>query len=182
VRCPESGSNSRYLARLGSSNPGLSLPNPEEELLKAKPVSKIADVIKKRDLTQVQAGELMGLTQSKVSELCNGRTETYSVERLYIPITSSRDKVSRERISSRPRSTPAETRPFCPLAAAASRHQLLEFGKPTLQSRQSVSGRQQQAQAVDEGLALPVLIGLRQARHRGVEEGLGLALVELDFG
>jgi predicted XRE-type DNA-binding protein len=73
------------LGRLGSGNvfADLGLPNPDEELLKAKLVSKIADVIEKRDLTQVQAGELMGLPQSKVSELCNGRTETYSVERLY---------------------------------------------------------------------------------------------------
>jgi predicted XRE-type DNA-binding protein len=73
------------LGRLGSGNvfADLGLPNPEEELFKAKLVSKIADVIEKRDLTQVQAGELMGLPQSKVSELCNGRTETYSVERLY---------------------------------------------------------------------------------------------------
>lgn len=62
---------------------GLGLPNAEEKLLKAKLVAKIANVIEKRDLTQVQAGEVMGLAHSKVSELCNGRTETYSVERLY---------------------------------------------------------------------------------------------------
>jgi predicted XRE-type DNA-binding protein len=73
------------LGKVGSGNvfADLGLPNPEEELLKAKLVSKIADVIEKRDLTQVQAGEVMGLAQSKVSELCNGRTETYSIERLY---------------------------------------------------------------------------------------------------
>jgi predicted XRE-type DNA-binding protein len=73
------------LGRLSSGNvfADLGLPNPEEELLKAKLVSKIADVIEKRELTQVQAGVVMGLAQSKVSELCNGRTETYSIERLY---------------------------------------------------------------------------------------------------
>jgi predicted XRE-type DNA-binding protein len=73
------------LGRLGSGNvfADLGMPNPEEELLKAKLVSKIAEVIEKRDITQVQAGEIMGLPQSKVSELCNGRTETYSIERLY---------------------------------------------------------------------------------------------------
>jgi predicted XRE-type DNA-binding protein len=73
------------LGKIGSGNvfADLGLPNPEEELLKAKLVSKISDVIDKRELTQVQAGEVMGLPQSKVSELCNGRTETYSVERLY---------------------------------------------------------------------------------------------------
>jgi predicted XRE-type DNA-binding protein len=61
----------------------LGLPNADEELLKAKLVSKIADVIDKRQMTQAQAGQVMGLPQPKVSELCNGRTETYSVERLY---------------------------------------------------------------------------------------------------
>jgi predicted XRE-type DNA-binding protein len=77
------------LGRLGTSNvfTDLGLPNPEDELLKAKLVSRIADLIEKRDLTRVQAGELMGLSQSKVSELCNGRTETYSVERLYRVLT-----------------------------------------------------------------------------------------------
>jgi predicted XRE-type DNA-binding protein len=73
------------LGRLGSGNvfADLGLPNAEEELLKAKLVSKIADVIEKRQMTQAQAGDVMGLPQPKVSELCNGRTETYSVERLY---------------------------------------------------------------------------------------------------
>lgn len=73
------------LGKLGSGNvfADLGLPNPDEELLKAKLVSKIADVVEKRQLTQIQAGNVMGLPQSKVSELCNGRTETYSVERLY---------------------------------------------------------------------------------------------------
>jgi predicted XRE-type DNA-binding protein len=73
------------LGRLSSGNvfADLGMPDPEEELLKAKLVSKISEVIEKRQVTQVQAGEIMGLPQSKVSELCNGRTETYSVERLY---------------------------------------------------------------------------------------------------
>ena len=73
------------LGRLGSGNvfADLGLPKAEEELLKAKLVSKIADVIEKRQMTQNQAGKIMGLSQPKVSELCNGLTETYSVERLY---------------------------------------------------------------------------------------------------
>jgi predicted XRE-type DNA-binding protein len=81
----KSRTTSTPLGKLGSGNvfADLGFPNPEEELLKAKLVSKIADVIEKRELTQVQAGEIMDLPQSKVSELCNGRTETYSVERLY---------------------------------------------------------------------------------------------------
>lgn len=59
------------LGRVGSGNvfADLGLPNSDEELFKARLVSKIADVIEKRRLTQVEAGEIMGLPQSKVSEL-----------------------------------------------------------------------------------------------------------------
>ncbi|MES5481466.1 helix-turn-helix transcriptional regulator [Bradyrhizobium sp. INPA03-11B] len=74
---------------IGSNNvfADLGLPNPEERLLKSKLVSKISDVIEKRRLTQAEAGKLMDLPQPKVSELCNGRTETYSIERLYRLLT-----------------------------------------------------------------------------------------------
>lgn len=77
------------LGKIGSGNvfADLGLPNPEEDLLKAKLVSKISDVIERRGLTQTEAGKLMQLPQPKVSELCNGRTETYSVERLYRLLT-----------------------------------------------------------------------------------------------
>jgi predicted XRE-type DNA-binding protein len=73
------------LGTVGSGNvfADLGLPNADELLCKAKLVSKIAEVIDKRDMTQAQAGALMGLPQSKVSELCSGRTETYSSDRLY---------------------------------------------------------------------------------------------------
>jgi predicted XRE-type DNA-binding protein len=77
------------LGKVGSGNvfADLGLPNPEEHLLKAKLVSKISDVIERRGLTQTEAGLVMDLPQPKVSELCNGRTETYSVERLYRLLT-----------------------------------------------------------------------------------------------
>lgn len=77
------------LGQVGSGNvfADLGLPNPEEDFLKAKLVSKISDVIERRELTQAEAGEIMGLAQPKVSELCNGRTENYSVERLYRLLT-----------------------------------------------------------------------------------------------
>ena len=53
------------------------------ELLKSRLVGKIDEVIEKRGLTQAEAGRIMGLPQPKVSELRNGRTTDYSLERLY---------------------------------------------------------------------------------------------------
>jgi predicted XRE-type DNA-binding protein len=70
---------------VGSDNvfADLGLPDAETRLLKARLVSKIDDVIEKRGLTQAGAGRVMGLPQPKVSELRNGRTNDYSIERLY---------------------------------------------------------------------------------------------------
>jgi predicted XRE-type DNA-binding protein len=70
---------------IGSDNvfADLGLPDAETRLLKARLVSKIDDVIEKRGLTQAEAGRVMGLPQPKVSELRNGRTNDYSIERLY---------------------------------------------------------------------------------------------------
>lgn len=60
----------------------LGFENAEEELLKARLVSAISLLIKKKDLTQEAAGDLLGIKQPKVSSLLNGHWEGYSVERL----------------------------------------------------------------------------------------------------
>lgn len=60
----------------------LGFENPEEELLKARLVGAISQLIKQRGLTQEIAGERMGLKQPKVSALLKGHWEGYSVERL----------------------------------------------------------------------------------------------------
>jgi len=56
--------------------------NPSEMETKANLVIEISEVIKKRKLTQVQASELLNLSQPKVSELLGGQFRGYSVERL----------------------------------------------------------------------------------------------------
>ena len=60
----------------------MGLPNPEELLTKAKLASAIQDVIEERGLTQVQAAELMGVDQPKVSKIIRGRLSEFSTERL----------------------------------------------------------------------------------------------------
>lgn len=61
----EHGSTNVY-ADLGSDNA-------EEMLVKAQLATKIGDIIKRRKLTQVQAAELLGITQPKLSGLLRGQ-------------------------------------------------------------------------------------------------------------
>ena len=60
----------------------LGLPNPEQELLKAKLTLQIHKIVKARRLTQAQAGQLLGIKQPHVSALMRNRAGTFSVGRL----------------------------------------------------------------------------------------------------
>ena len=60
----------------------LGLANPEERLMKALISRQIMLAIQHQRLTQVQAAELMGISQPKVSAILNGRLSGFSVERL----------------------------------------------------------------------------------------------------
>ena len=54
----------------------------EDMVIKAQLVTKIAEIIKKRGLTQEQAAAILGLTQPKVSGLLKGRFRGISERRL----------------------------------------------------------------------------------------------------
>jgi predicted XRE-type DNA-binding protein len=58
------------------------LADADERALKATLVSRIRAVVADRKLTQVKAGEIMGLPQPKVSELVSGGAAGFSAERL----------------------------------------------------------------------------------------------------
>jgi predicted XRE-type DNA-binding protein len=60
----------------------LGLPNPEQELLKARLTFQIYKIIKARGLTQAQAGEVLGIKQPHVSALMRNRAGNFSVGRL----------------------------------------------------------------------------------------------------
>src|SRR5713226_5900330 len=60
----------------------LGFPNPEREQLKAHLTLEIYRLIKKRGLTQAEAGEIMGIKQPHVSGLMRGQSGAFSVERL----------------------------------------------------------------------------------------------------
>ncbi len=50
----------------------LGLPDAEEMLIKARLAAKIGEIIKHRHLTQQQASEVLGMPQSKISNMLRG--------------------------------------------------------------------------------------------------------------
>jgi predicted XRE-type DNA-binding protein len=60
----------------------LGLPHPEQELLKARFALEIYRIIRKRGLTQKEAGKILGIKQPHVSALMRNRGGSFSVERL----------------------------------------------------------------------------------------------------
>ncbi len=104
------GSSLEETVVTGSGNvfADLGLPNPEQRLAKARLVQRIAEVIKKRELTQKQAGTILEIDQAKVSKLIRGRLSKFStstlieylthldqdVEIVVRPKLSSKDKAS----------------------------------------------------------------------------------------
>jgi predicted XRE-type DNA-binding protein len=70
--------------RGGSGNvyADLGYPNSEDMIFKARLVAKIAAIIRQRDITQEEAGKLLGLTQPKISKLLKGQFRGISERRL----------------------------------------------------------------------------------------------------
>lgn len=61
----------------------LGLPDAEELKAKAELVIQIIQAIEERGLKQVEAAEIMGVDQPKVSQLVRGKLDGFSMERLY---------------------------------------------------------------------------------------------------
>lgn len=68
----------------GSDNPfaDMRFANPELELAKSRLVMEIGRVIEEPGLSQVAAGQIIGLAQPKLSQLLSGHWKSYSVDRL----------------------------------------------------------------------------------------------------
>lgn len=60
----------------------LCLSHPEEYLAKSELAAKILNIVRRRRLTQAAAGEVLGISQPKVSALLNGRLDGFSTDRL----------------------------------------------------------------------------------------------------
>jgi predicted XRE-type DNA-binding protein len=60
----------------------LGLPDADELLVKAELVLQISRILEDRDLTQMQAADVLSIDQPKVSALLGGHLRGFSVERL----------------------------------------------------------------------------------------------------
>ena len=60
----------------------LGLPDAETHFLKAQIVAEIYRLTNERELTQSQAGKLMGISQPEVSRMFKGTFREYSIDRL----------------------------------------------------------------------------------------------------
>ncbi len=60
----------------------LGIPNADQELLKARLTLQIHDIIQQRGLTQVEAGQILGIKQPHVSALMRNRSGNFSLGRL----------------------------------------------------------------------------------------------------
>jgi predicted XRE-type DNA-binding protein len=66
----------------------LGLPDSEERMLKAGIVVELGRLIKERELTQVKAAKLVGVSQPDLSHLLRGDFDDYSAERLMKMLTA----------------------------------------------------------------------------------------------
>lgn len=60
----------------------LGRPDSEEALARVRLAQQIAEIIDRKELSQTEAAELMGLDQPKVSALVRGRLSGFSTDRL----------------------------------------------------------------------------------------------------
>jgi predicted XRE-type DNA-binding protein len=77
--------NTKAKVHRGSGNifADLGVSHPERVLARAQVMSRIAEIIAERGLTQKEAAKLLGLPQSKISCLMNGKLSMFSMDHLF---------------------------------------------------------------------------------------------------
>jgi len=78
----QSESDTGFETGTGNLFADIGIPEPEIALAKARLADLVGDAIEALGITQVQAGEVLGIDQGTVSKLINGRLDGFSQERL----------------------------------------------------------------------------------------------------
>lgn len=75
----------RERVQRGSDNifSDIGVSHPERVLARAQIMSRIAEIIRERGLTQHRASKVLGIPQSKVSCLMNGKLSMFSLDHLF---------------------------------------------------------------------------------------------------
>ena len=77
--------NTKEKVHKGSDNifADIGVAHPERVMARAQVMTRITEIINERDLTQKAASELLGIPQSKVSCLMNGKLSMFSLDHLF---------------------------------------------------------------------------------------------------
>ena len=57
--------------------------NPDELLIKAELANQISELISERQVTQIEAAKILGISQPQISALMRGKLSDFSTERLF---------------------------------------------------------------------------------------------------
>ena len=98
-----------YVESSGNVFADLGLPDPEERLAKAELARHIEHIINNKQLTQEQAGQILGISQPKVSALLHGKLAGFSMDRL-LKFLMSLDQDIEIHIKSKPAKTRRKAR------------------------------------------------------------------------
>lgn len=72
-----------YTVSSGNVYKDAGYPNPQEALAKARLAMLISDAIEKKNLTQQQAADLLGIDQPKISLIVRGKLSGFTIDRLF---------------------------------------------------------------------------------------------------
>lgn len=76
-------SNEKVHRGSGNVFADIGVAHPDRVLVRAQVMSRIAEILKERGLTQKKAAALLGIPQSKISCLMNGKLSMFSLEHLF---------------------------------------------------------------------------------------------------
>ena len=68
---------------IGNVFADIGVAHPERVQARAQIMSRVAEIIRERNLTQQKASKLLGIPQSKVSCLMNGKLSMFSLDHLF---------------------------------------------------------------------------------------------------